>query len=155
MPSATQNELTGRDARKLIQNGVMAVGEGANMPSTPEAIRAFQEAGVCFGPGKAANAGGVATSALEMQQNASRDRWSFEKTEARLAEIMRDIHDACYVDGGRIRRAGRLRDRGEHRRLCPRGGTDAGLWGDLTGCKPRGRRHGAFAFPQGRAMTGP
>ena len=97
MPSATQNELTGRDARKLIQNGVMAVGEGANMPSTPEAIRAFQQAGVCFGPGKAANAGGVATSALEMQQNASRDRWSFEKTEARLAEIMRDIHDACYV----------------------------------------------------------
>ena len=96
MPSATQNELTGKDAKKLIRNGVMAVGEGANMPSTPEAIRAFHDAGVAFGPGKAANAGGVATSALEMQQNASRDRWSFEKTEAKLAEIMRDIHDACY-----------------------------------------------------------
>ena len=97
MPSATQNELTGRDAEKLIQNGVIAVGEGANMPCTPEAIRAFHQAGVRFGPGKAANAGGVATSALEMQQNASRDRWSFEKTEARLADIMRDIHDACYT----------------------------------------------------------
>ena len=96
MPSATQNELTGKDAKTLIRNGVLAVGEGANMPSTPEAIRAFHEAGVRFGPGKAANAGGVATSALEMQQNASRDRWSFEKTEAKLAEIMRDIHDACY-----------------------------------------------------------
>jgi len=97
MPSATQNELTGRDARTLIANGVLAVGEGANMPSTPEAVRAFQEAGVLFGPGKAANAGGVATSALEMQQNASRDSWSFEKTEQRLAEIMHGIHDTCAV----------------------------------------------------------
>lgn len=95
MPSATQNELTGRDARALISNGVVAVGEGANMPSTPEAVRFFQEAGVLFGPGKAANAGGVATSALEMQQNASRDSWTFEQTEQRLAEIMRGIHDTC------------------------------------------------------------
>ncbi|HEV7344332.1 MAG TPA: NADP-specific glutamate dehydrogenase [Devosia sp.] len=95
MPSATQNELTGKDAKTLVSNGVVAVGEGANMPSTPEAIRILQEAGVMFAPGKAANAGGVATSALEMQQNASRDSWSFEKTEARLAEIMRTIHDNC------------------------------------------------------------
>jgi len=95
MPSATQNELTGRDARALVKNGVIAVGEGANMPSTPEAIHLFKEAGVMFGPGKAANAGGVATSALEMQQNASRDSWTFEQTEARLATIMRSIHDAC------------------------------------------------------------
>ncbi|WP_324740505.1 NADP-specific glutamate dehydrogenase [Tsuneonella sp. CC-YZS046] len=95
MPSATQNELTGGDARKLIANGVIAVGEGANMPSTPEAVRLFQEAGILFGPGKAANAGGVATSALEMQQNASRDSWTFEQTERRLAEIMRGIHDIC------------------------------------------------------------
>ncbi|MGE3476018.1 MAG: NADP-specific glutamate dehydrogenase [Rhodospirillaceae bacterium] len=95
MPSATQNELTGKDARALIKNGVKAVGEGANMPSTPEAIRLLQEAGVLFAPGKAANAGGVATSALEMQQNASRDSWSFEQTEARLAEIMHNIHDCC------------------------------------------------------------
>lgn len=95
MPSATQNELTGKDARKLVKNGVLAVGEGANMPCTPEAVRIFQEAGVLFAPGKAANAGGVATSALEMQQNASRDSWTFEQTEARLATIMQAIHDRC------------------------------------------------------------
>lgn len=95
MPSATQNELTGKDAKTLVGNGVMAVGEGANMPSTPEAVRVFQEAGVLFAPGKAANAGGVATSALEMQQNASRDSWTFEQTEKRLATIMRNIHDNC------------------------------------------------------------
>ena len=96
MPSATQNELSGKGARALVANGVIAVGEGANMPSTPEAVRIFQEAGVLFAPGKAANAGGVATSALEMQQNASRDSWSFEKTEERLATIMRNIHDTCH-----------------------------------------------------------
>jgi glutamate dehydrogenase (NADP+) len=95
MPSATQNELTGRDASALIRNGVIAVGEGANMPCTPEAVKLFQSAGVLFGPAKAANAGGVATSALEMQQNASRDSWTFEETEARLATIMRRIHDSC------------------------------------------------------------
>lgn len=95
MPSATQNELTGKDARTLVKNGVVAVGEGANMPCTPEAVRVFQAAGVLFGPGKAANAGGVATSALEMQQNASRDSWTFEQTETRLAAIMRNIHDTC------------------------------------------------------------
>lgn len=95
MPSATQNELSGKDALALIRNGVIAIGEGANMPCTPEAIKAFKEAGVLFGPGKAANAGGVATSALEMQQNATRDSWTFEQTEARLAGIMRSIHDTC------------------------------------------------------------
>ena len=95
LPSATQNELTGKDARVLIEHGVLAVGEGANMPCTPEAVKLFQEAGVLFGPGKAANAGGVATSALEMQQNASRDSWTFEQTEERLAVIMRDIHRRC------------------------------------------------------------
>jgi glutamate dehydrogenase (NADP+) len=96
LPCATQNELTGRDAKKLVQGGVVAVGEGANMPCTPDAVRVFREAGVAFGPGKAANAGGVATSALEMQQNASRDSWTFEHTEARLVEILRDIHTACH-----------------------------------------------------------
>lgn len=95
MPSATQNELTGQDARTLVKNGVIAVGEGANMPCTPEAVRVFLDANVLFGPGKAANAGGVATSALEMQQNASRDSWSFETTEARLREIIHGIHDRC------------------------------------------------------------
>ena len=97
MPSATQNELSGKDARTLIKNGVIVVGEGANMPSTPEAMKVFRDAGILFGPGKAANAGGVATSALEMQQNASRDSWSFEETEQRLATIMRNIHDTCHA----------------------------------------------------------
>lgn len=96
MPSATQNELTGDDARTLVKNGLIAVGEGANMPSTPEAVNIFREAGILFAPGKAANAGGVATSALEMQQNASRDSWTFEETESRLAGIMHNIHDMCY-----------------------------------------------------------
>ena len=95
MPSATQNELTGRDAETLVKNGVLAVGEGANMPCTPEAVRVFIDSKTLFGPGKATNAGGVATSALEMQQNASRDSWSFDKTEERLASIMRGIHDRC------------------------------------------------------------
>ncbi len=95
LPSATQNELSGRDATELIRNGCIAVAEGANMPATPDAIRAFTQAGIAFGPGKAANAGGVATSALEMQQNASRDSWTFEHTEQRLAEIMRNIHQLC------------------------------------------------------------
>ncbi len=96
LPCATQNELNGKNARTLVDNGVIAVAEGANMPCTPEAIQLFQDAGVLFGPGKAANAGGVATSALEMQQNASRDSWSFEQTESRLEQIMSNIHAACH-----------------------------------------------------------
>jgi glutamate dehydrogenase (NADP+) len=96
MPSATQNELDAAAAGTLARNGCRYVVEGANMPSTPEAVRIFREAGIAFAPGKAANAGGVATSALEMQQNASRDRWTFEHSEARLAEIMRDIHARCH-----------------------------------------------------------
>ncbi len=95
-PSATQNELNGKDAATLVKNGCLAVAEGANMPTTPDGIRAFLEAGVAFGVGKAANAGGVATSGLEMQQNASRDYWTFEHTEARLSQIMRDIHRTVY-----------------------------------------------------------
>ncbi|MCQ1985729.1 MULTISPECIES: NADP-specific glutamate dehydrogenase [unclassified Arthrobacter] len=95
LPCATQNELDEADALALIKSGVRAVAEGANMPCTPAAISAFQAAGVLFGPGKAANAGGVATSALEMQQNASRDSWSFEHTERRLSEIMVNIHERC------------------------------------------------------------
>src|SRR5690606_20639902 len=95
LPCATQNELHGDDAKALLSNGVVAVAEGANMPTTPDAVAMLQEAGVLFGPGKAANAGGVATSALEMQQNASRDSWSFEHTEERLSDIMAGIHDRC------------------------------------------------------------
>jgi glutamate dehydrogenase (NADP+) len=95
LPSATQNELSGKDAATLVKNGVIAVGEGANMPSTPDAVQIFLKAGTLFGPGKAANAGGVATSALEMQQNASREAWSFEETDGKLQQIMRSIHRTC------------------------------------------------------------
>jgi len=95
LPCATQNELTMKDARRLVQQGVTVVAEGANMPTTPEAIKLLAEAGVLFGPGKAANAGGVATSALEMQQNASRDSWTFQHAEDRLTEIMAGIHERC------------------------------------------------------------
>jgi glutamate dehydrogenase (NADP+) len=96
LPSATQNELDGDAAVALVRNGVKAVSEGANMPTTPEAVRVLREAGVAFGPGKAANAGGVATSALEMRQNSSRESWSFAQVEKELTQIMCGIHDTCY-----------------------------------------------------------
>jgi len=96
IPAATQNEIHGRDAKVLVDGGCIAVAEGANMPTTPEGVRVFQEAGIAFGPGKAANAGGVATSALEMQQNASRDSWSFEFAEQKLDTIMTNIHATTW-----------------------------------------------------------
>ncbi|MDW7644323.1 MAG: NADP-specific glutamate dehydrogenase [Desulfuromonadales bacterium] len=96
MPSATQNEINGKDAALLVKNGCIAVGEGANMPTTPEGVKVFLDAKIAYGPGKAANAGGVATSALEMQQNASRDAWSFDFTEKKLEDIMVNIHRVCY-----------------------------------------------------------
>jgi glutamate dehydrogenase (NADP+) len=95
-PCATQNELDGASAATLVRNGCVAVIEGANMPVTPEGIKIFIDAGIAYAPGKAANAGGVATSALEMQQNASRDTWTFEYTEKRLQTIMQNIHTNCY-----------------------------------------------------------
>ncbi|QBI56437.1 NADP-specific glutamate dehydrogenase [Streptomonospora litoralis] len=95
LPCATQNELDRTAAETLVRNGLVAVGEGANMPTTPEAVKVFSDAGVRFGPGKAANAGGVATSGLEMQQNASRDSWHFDYTDKRLSDIMADIHTMC------------------------------------------------------------
>ncbi|MDN5799328.1 MAG: NADP-specific glutamate dehydrogenase [Corynebacterium casei] len=91
LPCATQNELDGESAELLKKNGVRYVAEGANMPSTPDAVHVFQSANIAFAPGKAANAGGVATSALEMQQNASRDSWSFAYTDERLKQIMTRI----------------------------------------------------------------
>ncbi len=97
LPCATQNELTEQHAVVLVKNGVKAVAEGANMPCTPYAVEVLREAGVLYGPGKAANAGGVATSALEMQQNAARDSWPFEQAEGRLAAVMRDIHTQCVA----------------------------------------------------------
>src|SRR5690606_5792032 len=95
-PCATQNELDEKSAKKLMEGGVRAVVEGANMPTTPEAVELFQAAGVLFAPGKAANAGGVATSALEMSQNAARSRWDFDKSGSRLHAIMRDVHEMTY-----------------------------------------------------------
>ncbi len=101
LPSATQNELDADAARTLVRNGVKAVSEGANMPTTPEAVRVLRDADVLFGPGKAANAGGVATSALEMRQNAARESWTFDQVEARLAGIMRDIHETVRATAER------------------------------------------------------
>ncbi|MGP4054042.1 NADP-specific glutamate dehydrogenase [Mycobacterium sp. 4D054] len=97
IPCATQNEINGDEAAALIKNGCRIVAEGANMPCSPHAIKQFSDAGAVFAPGKAANAGGVATSALEMQQNASRDSWTFADTEQRLEQIMRRIHHRCLV----------------------------------------------------------
>ncbi|MFE9251455.1 NADP-specific glutamate dehydrogenase [Streptomyces sp. NPDC007088] len=96
LPSATQNELDERDAEALIRNGVKAVSEGANMPTTPGAAHLLREAGVAFGPGKAANAGGVAVSALEMSQNHARTSWTAARVEDELARIMNDIHTTCH-----------------------------------------------------------
>ena len=114
LPCATQNELDANDAKTLIKNGVICVAEGANMPSTIEAAKAFEAAGVLYAPGKASNAGGVATSGLEMSQNAMRMSWPREEVDARLLEIMKGIHAAClkygqradgsvsYIDGANI-----------------------------------------------------
>lgn len=95
LPCATQNELDGNDAKALVKNGVIAVAEGANMPSTPEAVKVFLDAKVSFGPGKAANAGGVATSGLEMAQNSQRLAWTFEEVDKKLHQIMINIHNSA------------------------------------------------------------
>ncbi|MER6075797.1 NADP-specific glutamate dehydrogenase [Streptomyces sp. NPDC001817] len=96
LPSATQNELDADGALALVRGGVKAVSEGANMPVTPEAAGVLRDAGVAFGPGKAANAGGVAVSALEMRQNSGRESWSRQRVEGELATVMREIHDLCW-----------------------------------------------------------
>ena len=99
LPCATQNELDGDGAKALIKNGCICVAEGANMPSTPEAIHEFHTAKILFAPGKASNAGGVATSGLEMSQNSLRISWSREEVDQRLKDIMEDIHDSCIEYG--------------------------------------------------------
>ena len=99
LPCATQNELNGDDAKLLISNGLVALGEGANMPCTPEAVEAFQSSGVLFSPGKASNAGGVATSGLEMSQNSLRMSWTREEVDGHLHKIMKDIHASCVKYG--------------------------------------------------------
>ncbi|HRX31335.1 MAG TPA: NADP-specific glutamate dehydrogenase [Tenuifilaceae bacterium] len=114
LPSATQNEINGEEAKTLVRNGCICVSEGANMPSTPEAVDVFLNAKILYGPGKAANAGGVATSGLEMSQNSLRLSWTREEVDQRLHQIMVDIHETCkkygtkedgfinYVDGANI-----------------------------------------------------
>ena len=99
LPCATQNELNGEEAKQLIDNGCICVSEGANMPSTPEAIHEFQKGKILFAPGKASNAGGVATSGLEMSQNSLRISWTREEVDSRLKDIMEDIHDSCVEYG--------------------------------------------------------
>ena len=101
LPCATQNELNGEEATTLLANGCVCVAEGANMPSTPEAIEAFHDAGILFAPGKASNAGGVATSGLEMSQNSLRYNWTREEVDAKLHHIMKDIHSQCVAYGTR------------------------------------------------------
>ena len=128
LPCATQNEVELEDARKLLANGCICVAEGANMPCTPEAIRLIQGAGLLYSPGKASNAGGVATSGLEMSQNSMREHWTADEVDAHLRRIMQDIHAACvrygtqedgsvnYVKGaniaGFIKVAGAMSDQG-------------------------------------------
>jgi glutamate dehydrogenase (NADP+) len=113
-PSATQNEINARDAQNLIDGGVTVVSEGANMPTTPDGVQVFLDCKILFGPGKAANAGGVATSGLEMSQNSMRLSWPREEVDARLQQIMRSVHQSCletaehygtpgnYVNGANI-----------------------------------------------------
>ena len=100
LPCATQNELSGADAKALIKNGCIAVSEGANMPTDLEGVHAFKEAAILFAPGKAANAGGVAISGLEMSQNAERRSWTEQELQEDLVEIMNGIHDRCVAHGG-------------------------------------------------------
>ena len=99
LPCATQNELNGEEAKTLVDNGCICVAEGANMPSTPEAIHEFQKANILFAPGKASNAGGVATSGLEMSQNSLRMSWTREEVDQKLKQIMKDIHASCVKYG--------------------------------------------------------
>ena len=99
LPCATQNELNGEHAKQLVENGCICVAEGANMPSTPEAIYEFQKAQILFAPGKASNAGGVATSGLEMSQNSLRLSWTREEVDEKLKQIMKEIHESCVVYG--------------------------------------------------------
>jgi glutamate dehydrogenase/leucine dehydrogenase len=114
MPCATQNEINDEEAKLLVKNGCICVSEGSNMPSTPEAVEVFLNAQILYGPGKAANAGGVATSGLEMTQNSMRLPWSREEVDEKLQTIMKNIHKTCvkygkkesgfinYVDGANI-----------------------------------------------------
>ena len=140
-PSATQNEINDKDAAHLVDNGVVAVAEGANMPCTIEATKVLIDGGVLYAPGKAANAGGVATSGLEMAQNSARMSWPREKVDAKLHRIMKAIHRACRETSEEYGVGRKLRPRRQHRRLPQGRRRDARPGTDVT-------RH---ARPEGRA----
>ena len=136
-PSATQNEINGKDATNLLRNGIYVVSEGANMPTTIEGVNQFLEANILFGPGKAANAGGVATSGLEMAQNSMRISWTREEVDRRLFNIMKTIHESVPSHGREVRHARQLCEWREHRRL-PQGrerddGSGAGVISPCSG----------------------
>ncbi len=140
-PSATQNEINGKDAANLVAAGVIVVTEGANMPTTPEGAELFIASGVLYGPGKAANAGGVAVSCLEMAQDSEHLQWSREQVDERLRSIMSSIHARVERRGRGVRPARQLRARGQHRRV---------LAGSPTPCWTRtsySHRHGE-QFPR-------
>jgi glutamate dehydrogenase (NADP+) len=105
-PSATENEINAKDARNLLDGGVYVISEGSNMPTTPEGVDAFRDAGILYGPGKAANAGGVAVSGLEMSQDALRLTWEREEVDGRLKDIMKAIHRQCWVTAEEYGRKG-------------------------------------------------
>ena len=133
LPCATQNELDLESAKALIKNGCFAVAEGANMPCTPEAVEAIQGAGLLFAPPKAANAGGVATSALEMSQNSMRMSWSFEEVDSHLKKIMTDLYHNALQRRRPVRQARATWWPAPHRRLPEGGRCHAGLRPGLRG----------------------
>ena len=141
LPCATQNELNGEDAKTLIANGCIAVAEGANMPTDLDGVHVFKGAKILFAPGKAANAGGVAVSGLEMSQNSARISWKEEELQQLLNDIMDGIHNSCVEYGGtRGSELHRLCPGRQHRRLQEGGRRDAGLRGGLTGAASPARQ---------------
>ncbi len=132
-PSATQNEIDAKNAEALVKNGCICVSEGANMPSTPEAVKIFQDNNVLYGPGKAANAGGVATSGLEMSQNSMRYSWTREEVDNRLQLIMKSIHTSCIQASEAYGKKGDYVRRRQHRRFRQSRKVHAGLRCRITG----------------------
>ncbi len=152
LPCATQNELLEEDAKALVANGCIAVAEGANMPTTIEATKILQEAGVLFAPGKAANAGGVATSALEMTQNSERLSWTFEEVDQKLKGIMENIFKAADAGCREVWPSQELRHGRQHRRLPEGCRCHAGSGRDLRESQPlwkraQGKCPGSFFRP--------
>ncbi len=132
LPCATQNELNADDARELVKNGCICVCEGANMPTTLDGVKVFLDAGILYSPGKASNAGGVATSGLEMSQNSMRLPWPKEEVDQRLHQIMKNIHQTCLDTAEKYGTPGQLRERSQYRRFPEGGRRDDGPGTRLT-----------------------